>query len=196
MFKELRFNTLLKFYFGNVENFKQAAIKRAYRDLNRTLPLGYETQKQRDENRERTGNLLSDKLNHFLNFKFTEQIEFDNYHRAVCNEIALDWSKLKIGHIQKWVNMTLKYWLIIGNDRIKGIELNYMFFHIPIDSIILEKIFAQKNPKTPWSRIDNYDYYLAYQLLFRKKFPNEIPIIFETEIFNKSDIKASVHNII
>lgn len=196
MFEELRFNTLLKFYFGNVENFKQAAIKRAYRDLNRTLPLGYETQKQRNENRERTGNLLSDKLNHFLNFKFTEQLEFDNYHRAICNEIALEWSKLKIGHIQKWVNMTLKYWLIIGNDRIKGIELNYMFFHIPIDSIILEKIFAQKNPKTPWSRIDNYDYYFAYQLLFREKFPNEIPIIFETEIFNKSIRKESVHNIV
>ncbi len=196
MFEKLRFNTLLKFYFGNVENFKQAAIKRAYRDLNRTLPLGYESQKQRDEHRERIGSLLSDKLNHLLDFKFTEQIEFDNYHRAVCKEIAKEWSKLKIGHIQKWVNMTLKYWLIIGNDRIKGIELNYMFFHIPIDSIILEKIFAEKNPKIPWSKIEVYDTYFAYQEIFREKFPNEIPIIFETEIFNKTERKESVHNII
>lgn len=128
---------------------------------------------------------MNEKLSHLLKYRCINQDDFDKYHRKISKEIGLEWEMLTVGHIQKWINMTLKYWLIIGEKRISGIELNSNFFHIPVDSIVLEKIFGDKNPNTPWSKIKDYDNYFKYQLTFRERHPNKVPIIFETEIFNK-----------
>jgi hypothetical protein len=192
MNKELRLETLINFYFSPRDGFKEAGIRRAYRDFNRTLPLDSENQTERDKNRKRVENLLIQKLNYLLEHSFDDQNDFDKYHKTICNEIVNSWNKLTIGHVQKWVNMTLKYWLLIGEKEIKGIELNYKFFHIPIDSIILEQFFGEKNPPIPWSKINDYDNYFKYQEKLRSELENklnknnleEIPIIYETVEFN------------
>lgn len=186
MTEALRFETLLTFYFNHRRKYKQAAIRRAYRDLNRTLPLGEETQPDRDKQRKEIEDLLIQELGKLLEHKCANQNAFDNYHREMCGKIRSKWDQLTVGHIQKWVNMTLKYWLIIGGEHIEGIELNAPFFHIPIDSVVLKHIFGEKYPSTPWSKINDYNAYFRYQETFREKHPNEVPIEYEAKLFNKS----------
>jgi hypothetical protein len=83
--------------------------------------------------------------------------------------------------------MTLKYWLLFGDTRIASIEKNAEFFHIPIDSYVLEGMFQDKYPKLVWSKITNYDDYFKYQIKHRQSSPNTIPIIDEFIFFNKKD---------
>ena len=95
------------------------------------------------------------------------------------------WNELSIGQAQKWINMTLKYWLLFGEKRIQNIEKNAIFFHIPIDSFIQKEMFNEKYPN-PWSRIENYDEYLQYQLTHREREEKYPPIICEFHIFNQT----------
>jgi hypothetical protein len=181
---KLRLETLLNFYFNLKNESIEAAINRAYRDFNRTVPLGKnETKTERDYSKKIIVDLLNKKIEFILKHKFKTQKEFDSYHKETCLELKKKWNKLTFGQIQKWVNMSLKYCLIIGEKRIKGINKNYHFYHIPIDRIILEKIFDEKN-HIVWSKINEYNLYFQYQIKFRVKHPKEIPIIYETNLFN------------
>ena len=181
---ELRLETLLNFYFNLRIDPIEASINRAYRDFNRTAPLGNnETKIERDKSKIRIVDLMKKKIEFILKHKFKNQDKFDSYNKKTCKEIQKEWGILTFGQIQKWVNMSLKYCLIFGEKRINGIAKNYIFFHIPIDRIILEKIFEEKNPKA-WSKIKDYNIYFEYQITFRQKHPKEIPIIYETNLFN------------
>lgn len=75
----------------------------------------------------------------------------------------------------------------IGDGLINGIEHNYMFFHIPIDNIIQEKLVNHSinEIKGKWSRINNYDTYLQYQKLVREAFIGQIPLEVEFRLFNE-----------
>lgn len=177
-----RENSLIGFYFDLTNGYKVAGIKRAYRDLNRTLKI---TTNQSDRNNirlqafEKIIEILSD----CLITEFRNQEEFDKFHFQMCKKLREFWKELTFGHCQKWINMTLKYWLILGEERINGIEYNSRFFHIPIDRIILKNMFNEKKPK-PWSKINNYSHYMKYQLDFRRENPDKIPIIEELRLFN------------
>ena len=124
--------------------------------------------------------------------KFNSQEEFDAFHRLktieLC-ELNSPGYKLTIGQAQKWINMTLKNLLILGDKRISQITLNYKYFHIPIDNIIQDRFqispyFLRKRFPV-WSQIPDYENYLEYQKEVRKTFKNEIPIEVELAIFNK-----------
>jgi|SRR5690606_11208838 len=184
MTNELRRQTLIAFFFGKGLDYKLLGVNRAYRDFNRTLYLSDEKSNERIDLRIKTAELIIEKLSFLLECKFSSQEEFDVFHERVCNEIKEFWSKLSFGQIQKWINMTLKYWLILGNEHIPNSEVNSRWFHIPIDNLILKEIFNEPYPKIAWSKMD-YKTYFYYQLRFREIYPNTIPIIKETEIFNK-----------
>ena len=79
--------------------------------------------------------------------------------------------------------MTLKYWLLFGDKRIKGIDKNARFFHIPIDSFVQKGMFNEKRPDA-WSKIDNYQTYFNYQELHRNKKTGNYPIVDEFIFFN------------
>lgn len=113
-----------------------------------------------------------------------ESSDFDKWHKAKCEEIinfmnnSIDKSnteilkeKFTVGQAQKWVNMTLKYLLLLDAlpDNIDENDL-----HIPIDSYIIEIAYDNKNkfdnalgleekPKESWSKLSEYKNYFGIQ---------------------------------
>lgn len=79
--------------------------------------------------------------------------------------------------------MILKYWLLFGNKRINGIEKNAKYFHIPIVSYFQKGMFHEINPRA-WSKIDNYETYMNYQIKHRNKQTGNYPIFDEFNFFN------------
>ena len=170
----------IKLYFNITNGFELGGIRRAYLDFNRTLKII-------DNNRvflkQSAENYLLTNLIVGLQKQFLNQEEFDKQHKIWCEELIQTWTELSYGQSQKWVNMTLKYWLLFGNERINSVELNAKYFHIPIDSYVQKGMFKEKTPK-PWSKISDYKDYMRYQLEHRKKETGNHPIVDEFNFFN------------
>jgi hypothetical protein len=182
---ELKEDFYIRVYFNIAEGYEIAGIKRAYLDFNRTLPLKDKNQDNRNIMRKETELFLKTELLGLVLLDFENQEEYDSVHKELCLNLIRKWDELSVGKAQKWINMTLKYWLLFGENRIKGIEKNARFFHIPIDNLIQKNMFGEKSPK-PWSRINNYDDYFEYQLKHRAKNEVNPPIICEFKVFNKT----------
>ena len=180
---ELKEDFLISNYFNLSYGYKIAGIKRAYLDFNRTLVIKDKDQTNRDKIRFETEFFLENKLEEMISLKFETQDEFDLVHKELCHSLVSKWPELSIGQAQKWINMTLKYWLIFGDVRVENIERNAAFFHIPIDNFVQIKMFNEKNPN-PWSKIKSYDDYMKYQHIHRDKNTNLAPILDEFVFFN------------
>lgn len=179
-------------YFGTSDkkDLKRAVIKRAYRDFNRTLPnVGSVENKD-----EKLRCLLENIVDEALRIKFQSQEKFDTWHQDKCDSIVnifnneLRYPEFYLGHAQKWINMSLKYCLAIGDDVFKGITQNINYLHIPIDNIIQDRLFSEFGVSKiicAWSKINNYEIYLNYQKEVREKICGKIPIVVEFELFNK-----------
>lgn len=84
--------------------------------------------------------------------------------------------------------MTLKYLFALGDNIVDGISTNYIYYHIPIDNIIQDKLLKKYDiPKFSerWSRIDDYERYLNYQIKVRQTIQNQIPMDVEFRLFNE-----------
>lgn len=177
-------NFHIKLYFNTKEGFEKAGIKRAYLDFSRTLHKKNETDNQRVGKREATENYLLTQLEKIITSNFSNQNDFDLLHKKTVLKLVDYWNKLTIGQAQKWINMTLKYWLVFGGERILNIEKNARFFHIPIDSYVQKGMFKEKKPK-PWSKITKYNTYMNYQIRHREKMTGNYPLIDEFKFFNE-----------
>ena len=185
-------NFYIRLYFGNLsEGFHTLAIKRAYLDFSRTL-RDFKLSPDKKENfKKNWHSALSKGIADVIGGSFKDQNAFDDWHKkntlalATCNENF----PLTIGQSQKWINMTLKYLLLFGDNRINGITKNHRYFHVPIDNIIM-KIMKEKYDikelSTRWSRIRDYELYYKYQLCIRAKIYPENPFETELRLFNQS----------
>ena len=182
--EDLKEEFYITLYFNIKNGFEIAGLKRAYLDFNRTLKIPDGNSEKRKIIQNESQDFLKNDLINLINRKINSQDNFDKEHRNVCNRLIDFWNELSYGQAQKWVNMTLKYWLLFGENRINSIERNAMYFHIPIDSYVQKGMFSENNPR-PWSKIDNYDEYFEYQLLHRDKNTKNPPIIDEFIFFNK-----------
>lgn len=113
------------------------------------------------EFREDLNNYLSEQINELLK---SSQEEFDIWHERTCDQIVgrakkfsgpdkelfaikkdISASSDKVffyGQAQKWLNMTLKYMLIMGLwDR--ELEEKKEYFHVPVDSYIMKAASAE-----------------------------------------------------
>ena len=84
--------------------------------------------------------------------------------------------------------MTLKYLFVLGDNIVNGISTNYTYYHIPIDNIIQNKFLEKYDiPKLSerWSKIDDYERYLNYQIKVRQTIQNQIPMDVELRLFNE-----------
>ncbi len=172
----------IRLTFGPSEEFYLSGIKKAYRDFNRTLII--KDKSSHPSKRIKCEAILLEALVSIISKEYSTQAEFDQKHRELCDSLISTWDELTYGQSQKWINMTLKYWLLLGEERIKNIDKNAKFFHIPIDRYVLVGMFKEKNPK-PWSKINNYSDYFHYQELHRQNKNNKnSPIIEEFEFFN------------
>ncbi len=174
---------LHRLYFGPGEDALLLAIRRAHQDLSRTVHgIG-----KNSEARPKATELLRVEIAKLSgNPRIATQEAFDSWHRRICESLcgayaSADYENFTIGQAQKWLNMTLKYVFVFGKARLPGYETFYRFCHVPIDNIILEsQTFSGLRTFTNrWSRLADYDEYLAFQRAVRERFPESCPLAVE-----------------
>ena len=162
---------------------KKLAIDRAYRDFCRTI--------RKDEGCINAGMDIEESRNNATEIITAalslDMSDYDTWHKTLCNDIKE--SGYTYGQAQKWVNMTMKYLLVLdyGIDNTIIEQL-----HIPIDSIIIEKSLKKDlidketiGMNFSWSKISNYADYKKIQEKLRTKLGNQTPIKWEFQAWNE-----------
>lgn len=173
----------LRLYFGPEPDFVKQCVRRAYLDLSRTAHGIEHAHEQRVHAavklREWIGALAASEVD-------WNQAGFDEWHRRVCLDLiqlvqAKDYTGFTIGQAQKWLNMSLKYIYIYGEERIPGYQKLYSYCHVPIDNIVMRSpTFRQHiSFQGTWSRLDSYEPYLATQRRIREHFSPSSPLAVE-----------------
>lgn len=188
---------------GKNNDFYDACVRRAYRDFNRTLRGIGEIQKK--ESFDEMVSVVKIEIKKLIETEFENQNSFDSEHEKSCDLIIKNFDELynnkviyndksqelTYGQAQKWINMSIKYLFLLGENKINEIRLNLQYFHVPIDSIIIKNIEENHQISTffnkPWSKLDDYGKYLKYQSELRKLAKNKdiSPLEFELITFNK-----------
>lgn len=176
---------ILNFYrtslFGNLSDPITAACKRAYRDFCRTID--FEKKSDHSKAVEKVASVFHLWLTKLSGVQSVE--EYDKWHEDLSKEIkkAFVDATLSVGQIQKWINMTMKYLIILKQEPENDIK---PFLHVPIDSIILEKSGHANyfSPET-WSQISDRNKYMDFQNLLRKK--HKVPIEWEFKAWNDAN---------
>ncbi|HQP85568.1 MAG TPA: hypothetical protein PLL76_04860 [Thermoanaerobaculia bacterium] len=109
----------------------------------------------------------------------SDREKFDDWHQATCislREIYLrgQFDRFSIGHSQKWVNMAVKYLVLLEDRAVPGAADLLPVAHMPLDSIILGVLKRDYDLSTnscePWSKIPDYEIYMDLQNRIRSKF--------------------------
>lgn len=168
---------------------------KAYMDLCRTIKFKTDNSNVKTEHKAKICDMLVNEYNALCNAvnacssENEKQEIFDKEHNRICEEIIKTYSEISdftYGQAQKWLNMMLKYVLLIeGDSTLKS------YLHIPVDSYIMQAV-GSDNPKLkyclklecvpkkngtvgkysestskPWSKW-NYEEYIAFQNCIRK----------------------------
>ena len=166
-----------------------SAIRRAYRDFNRTLILvdtkDPEKIKDRGLAKNKAEEYLVEALPKLYNTDFVDKNDFDFKHHETCLGL-IEAFKMNYGQAQKWVNMSIKYLVLLGEDWVTGIGRNVQFYHPPFDNIVLDEMKKRttESLKRPWSQWNGEDYFKILNL-FRKLYKVRPPLISEFELFNQ-----------
>ena len=183
-------------YFNLEKGYIRACIDRAYRDFCRTLEVKQYGIGEWVKIREELTLIMESNIKIMLD-KPMNQEDFDQWHQHTMlrliskdniNTMVSPNKYLTIGQAQKWVNMSLKYIYAVGDKYIPNASLNHIFYHIPIDSIIQEKLehFGVSSLEMPWSKLDEIFRYELFQKECRSIFQNKILIDVEMELFNET----------
>lgn len=183
-------------YFKLELGYINACIERAYRDLCRTLRLSDYEEGQWDIFQSELSEILKRQIEQMLSTKMVSQEEFDNWHQRTIFQLVVKGSVenihekktyLTVGQAQKWINMTLKYVYAVGERHIENAWANHTYYHVPIDSIIQDKLSRHGVTKLemPWSQLDEMDRYFRFQKECRSAFPRETLIDVEMDLFNE-----------
>lgn len=84
---------------------------------------------------------------------------------------SFDGQSFTVGQAQKWINMTFKYLHLLDYPEVQNV---YEYCHVPIDSYMLT--ITGYTMSKAWSKLDSYGEYIKYQIWFREKYPNDIPL--------------------
>ena len=136
--------------FGKINNPINISVKRAYRDLCRTI-VGFSKNSNHDIILNNAIGLLNEEIEKLIYSKIENQDAFDIWHKKCCDELIDIFGNQKFyyGQAQKWINMSLKYLSIIDNYIINISKIN-----VPVS----------------WSRISDYNLYLNWQKKFKIKY--------------------------
>lgn len=164
---------LIRIYFGDLKQPLENCIHRAYLDFCRTIHglSSFTSNKKIYASAAKALNSSLMKLKN--NDNLMDQQNFDNWHRDSCVRLCKDFDQnsfpyFYIGQAQKWINMTLKYIFVLGDECIPGFNDLYLFCHIPLDRIVIGELKKLKDSGLPkinweWSQLKNYDDYLKIQ---------------------------------
>ena len=181
---------LLRLYFGSGGAACEQVIRRAYLDLSRTVHgAGAYPEAQGIASRflhERITALRGDET-------VVTYSAFDLWHEEICRVLCsmyfkMGYEQFFIGQAQKWVNMALKYVFVFGETRMPGFAYLYPLCHVPIDNILLrtEEFKPLAKFREAWSRIKDYDEYLAFQDRVRQRYPSSAPLAIEFVAWQRS----------
>lgn len=205
---------LAKKYFGNTDI--DSCIRKAYDDLKRNL-RGIGKFSRKEELKQSICKIIKTRIEESKGID--SQTGFDGWHKKTCEEIIckanscginshlIDGVTFSYGIAQKWLNMTLKYLIII--EKSDGLPIR--FFHVPIDRYILksaslkesDNCYALKHPiapkrngnnetdyfsennTQPWSKFDckQYDAFQSkLRKALKKKYDKNPPLPIEWEV--------------
>jgi hypothetical protein len=193
---------LLVLYFGAAPPSPLArCVRRAYRDLNRTLH-GMREHPHRQSLHDVAPRLLEERLQMLLeSTKVSSQSDFDSWHQMLAEELCTlyrreGFTTFSVGQAQKWINMSFKYAVTFGEDRINGTSRLFPWLHVPIDNIMLDELSLVGAPemKTPWSRLADYDEYLFLQQWIRRAFPDQAPLTVDFHLWQAGMSKLAVRS--
>lgn len=181
--KELSKEKIISFYqysvFGVIKDEVEASVKRAYRDVCRTI-RGFARNQNKESIKEEAENFLIKEIKTVLESRTIDsQIKFDEWHKSVSDKLKKIFKdqEFHYGQAQKWINMSFKYLLLLNREMIQEIE---PYCHVPIDRYILKDL---DDTIIEWSILDNYEEYLKLQREFQSK--GENPLLREFDIWLK-----------
>lgn len=176
----------------SMNDILRKCANKAYMDLCRTIKFKTDDSNVKAECKIKICDMLVnnyDVLMNAVNSTDDKQTVFDKEHKRICEEICSKYSEISeftYGQAQKWLNMMLKYVLMIEGDSVLK-----SYLHIPVDSYIMQAV-GSDNPKLkyrlklecvpkkngtvgkysessskPWSKW-SYEEYIAFQNCIRK----------------------------
>ena len=177
------FDFLLLMCVGSYDNPYEAASNRAYRDLNRTIRYQALPPEARELLRQKTTELLQNEITSMVR-NVISQDQFDSWHHNVCKQIRNFFHEMGVefyyGQAQKWLNMTIKYLYVIGEQTFDSV---FPYLHIPVDNYVFDvahKVFGMQKPEIAWSRWDDYqNQYMNYQNALRTHITGMAPLRWE-----------------
>ncbi len=167
---------LVGLFFG-FKDLLSAAILAAYGDLARTLG-GISGHPNADDLKKRAVSLLQGALPDGVASATAEET-FDTWHEQTCQGLrdiytGGHFSGFSYGHAQKWVNMLVKYSVLLEDRAVPGSRAFLPVAHMPLDSIILGVLSRDYGLQTttcePWSKISDYRVYMGLQAHIRARF--------------------------
>lgn len=184
-----QYTFLQRLYFGADQDALMACVRRAYRDLNRTLH-GVARLPDSTQLADRAATRVRAAVADLAASARANQAAFDAWHRDACLRLCRLYAcsgfpTFCVGQAQKWVNMAFKYVHVFGENRLPGFQRSYAFGHVPVDRIMLDQLRPYGVPRlrTAWSRIQDYAEYMRFQELIRNRFRGSVPLAVEFHLW-------------
>ncbi|MBQ0136882.1 MAG: hypothetical protein KBS40_02605 [Bacteroidales bacterium] len=155
----------------------RAAGGRAYRDFCRTIQG-----MRKDNKKKELKNIIYIEIFTSLEKAAPKtQKDFDEWHHNMCEQIIEKYrttAKLNYGQAQKWLNMAMKYAIVLEIPQAMAV---ISFMHVPVDNIVLGLLENEVKPSSadPWSQWE-YNTYFKFQKDLRDHLKGkQAPIVWE-----------------
>jgi hypothetical protein len=161
-------------YFGREGDWLDRCIRRAYLDMNRTLHGMSTFGGDHPEWKTTIVQVVRSRLMILARKPDWTMASFDAWHRETVEEmqrLSEDHGfHLSVGQCQKWINMTIKYIVALGERRVPGFSGVYDVAHVALDSIVLARLEGLHMPPLgyAWSKLDDYSLYMTCQTWVRE----------------------------
>jgi len=180
-------------YFGRDGDWLDRCMRRAYLDMNRTLHGMSKLGERHSDWRTAMLRVLKGRLTMLPGEHAWTQALFDAWHQESVEKLKRVSSEhgfsLSVGQAQKWINMSIKYAIALGERRLPGFHCVYDVAHVALDNIVLERLEELRMPPlgVPWSKILDYSQYMTVQEWVRKHFAM-VPVEAEYDLWLKPRI--------
>jgi len=176
-------------YFGRDGDWLIRCMRRAYLDMNRTLHGMSKLGEGHADWTSSTLRVLRDRLTMLPGEHAWTQASFDAWHQESVDILKRISSghgfSLSVGQAQKWINMSIKYAIALGERRLPGFHRVYDVAHMALDNIVLERLEEGEMPPLgcAWSRLDDYGQYIDCQQWVRDHFQGSCPLEVEYRLW-------------
>ena len=183
-------------YFGRDGDWLDRCMRRAYLDMNRTLHGMSKLGERHSDWRTAMLRVLKGRLTMLPGEHAWTQALFDAWHQESVEKLKRVSSEhgfsLSVGQAQKWINMSIKYAIALGERRLPGFHCVYQVAHVALDNIVLERL--KERGMSPlgcaWSRLEDYRRYMECQQWVRDHFPDACSLEVEYRLWQEAPLTA------